>query len=165
MIYISKIVFMAVSLAMLVSGCGFQMRGEWQLPASVQNTVMTGGAQQLYTHLQREFRAASANLERPPGESGVARIVVSQNVMDRRVLSVDNTGKVIEYELFYLLRFKVVGADGNVLVKEQQINMVRDYPFISTEVGGAYNEELLLRDNMYKDMARQIMRRIQAQAS
>ena len=101
MIYISKIVFMAVSLAMLVSGCGFQMRGEWQLPASVQN----------------------------------------------------------------LLRFKVVGADGNVLVKEQQINMVRDYPFISTEAGGAYNEELLLRDNMYKDMARQIMRRIQAQAS
>ena len=81
------------------------------------------------------------------------------------MLIFQNRGKVIEYEIYYLLRFKVVGANGDVIVKEQQINMVRDYPFVATEVIGSSNEEILLRDDMYKDMARQIMRRIQAQAS
>lgn len=163
--YIKYIVFMAVSLSLLVTGCGFQMRGDWQLPASVQNTVMSGGTQQLYTHLQREFRAASASLTRPPAESSAASIVILQDTMERRVLSVDNRGKAIEYQIIYLFRFKVLGADGKVLVKEQQINIARDYPFVATEVGGAFNQELSLRDDLRKDMARQIMRRIQAQAS
>jgi LPS-assembly lipoprotein len=154
--------FLVAGLTLLLPGCGFQMRGDWELPSSLQNTVMSGGGQALYTYLQREFRAASASLERPPVE-GAARLIVSQNTMNKRVLSVDNRGKVIEYEIYYLLKFKILGADGNLIVKEQQINMTRDYPFVATQVIGASHEEALLRDNMYKDMARQIMRRIQAQ--
>jgi LPS-assembly lipoprotein len=90
--------------------------------------------------------------------------MVLQDTMDKRVLSIDTRGKVIEYEIFYLFRFKVLDAEGRPVVKEQQINMVRDFPFAATEVIGSSNEENLLRDNMYKDMARQIMRRMQAQA-
>ena len=155
--------FMVAGLSLLLAGCGFQMRGDWQLPSALQNTVMSGGGQRLYTYLQREFRAASASLERSPGQSGSARLMVLQDTMDKRVLSIDTRGKVIEYEIFYLFRFKVLDAEGRTIVKEQQINMVRDFPFAATEVIGSSNEENLLRDNMYKDMARQIMRRMQAQ--
>ena len=140
------------------------MRGDWQLPAAAQTTVMKGGAQPLFIYLQREFRAASANLLRPGDASGAATLRILQQTMEKRVLSVDNRGKVIEYEIFYLLRFKFLDSSGNTLLPEQRIVMVRDYPFAATDVLGASQEERLLRDDMYKDMARQIMRRIQVQA-
>ena len=157
-----KIVFLIVGLAMLMIGCGFQMRGDWQLPSSMQQTVMSGGNQALYENLQREFRAASASLTRPEGETDKARLFILQDQMDKRVLSVDNRGKVIEFEIYYLLRFKLLDAEGNAIVSAQQINLARDYPFASTDVLGSGQEEALLRIDMYRDMAKQIMRRIQA---
>ena len=155
--------FGVVIIAMLLAGCGFQMRGEWQLPAVMQNTVMSGGNQVLYIHLQREFRAASAELSRPQGDVSGAHIIIQHNQMDKRVLSVDSRGKVIEYEIYYDLHFKLLDGTGNQIVPPQKINLTRDYPFVATDVLGASQEEVLLRNDMYRDMARQVMRRIQSQ--
>jgi len=159
-----RLAFLVVSISLLLSGCGFQMRGEWQLPASMKNTVMTGGGQVLYTFLQREFRSASAELTRREGDILGAHLIITQNQMNKRVLSVDNRGKVIEYEIYYIVHFKLLDENGQPIVPAQQINMTRDYPFIATDVLGAGQEEALLRKDMYQAMARQIVRRIQAQA-
>ena len=151
-------------LVLLLVACGFQMRGEWQLPSAMQQTVMSGGSPALYRELQREFRSASAKLSRPEGNISSAHLFILQNQLEKRVLSVDSRGKVVEYEIYYLLRFKVLDGKGNQLVSEQQINMTRDYPFAATNVIGAGQEETLQRDELYRDMARQLMRRIQSQA-
>mgnify|MGYP001826311358 CR=1 FL=1 len=154
---------LAIILALLLAGCGFQMRGDWQLPASMQQTVMSGGSRVLYENLQREFRAAEASLTRPEGSIQSTRLVITQDRMDRRVLSVDNRGKVIEFEVYYLLQFKILDAEGNQIMPPQQINLTGVYPFASTDVLGSAQEESLLRDDLYGDMARHMMRRIQAQ--
>lgn len=153
-----------MAIVVVLTGCGFQMRGDWQLPPAARASVMSGGVQPLYTYLQREFRAADADLQRPGSLSNAATLSILQETNDKRVLSVDNRGKVIEYELAYILMFNLVAPGGEILVPNQQIVMVRDYPFGATDVLGSSQEELLLRDDMYKDMARQIMRRIQVQA-
>jgi len=156
--------FLVIGISMLLGGCGFQMRGDWQLPPTMKQTVMSGGNQVLYDNLQREFLAASASLTRPQGNIQTAHLSILQSQMDRRVLSIDNQGKVIEYEIYYLLRFKLLDENGNQIVPEQQINMTRDFPFAATAVIGASQEEALQRKDMYRDMAQQIMRRIQAQS-
>jgi LPS-assembly lipoprotein len=163
--FMRRLAFLVVSISLLLGGCGFQMRGEWQLPVSMKNTVMTGGGQVLYTFLQREFRSASAELTRRDGDILGAHLIVTQSQMDKRVLSVDNRGKVIEYEIYYILNFKLLDKDGQSIMPAQRINMTRDYPFASTDVLGSNQEELLLRKDMHQDMARQIMRRIQAQTN
>ena len=117
------------------------------------------------TFLQREFRSASAELTRRDGDILGAHLIITQNLMDKRVLSVDNRGKVIEYEIYYILNFKLLDKDGQSIMPAQRINMTRDYPFASTDVLGSSHEERLLRKDMYQDMARQIMRRIQAQTN
>ena len=155
--------YLVVGVSLLLGGCGFQMRGDWQLPSSMKETVMSGGGQVLYETLQREFRSASASLTRPEGSIQTAHLTILKNQMDKRVLSVDNRGKVIEYEIYYILHFKLLDKGGNQIVPVQQINMTRDYPFAATDVIGASQEEALLRSDMYRDMARQMMRRIQAQ--
>lgn len=151
-----------VLISLLLSGCGFQMRGEWQLPASMNNTVLSGGSDATYRNLQREFRSASASLDRRSGDIKGAHLFISQDRMEKRVLSVDNRGKVIEYEIYYILNFRLLDEKGNQIVSPQRINMTRDYPFAATDVIGASQEEALLRRDMYRDMARQVMRRIQA---
>ncbi|MCW8962804.1 MAG: LPS assembly lipoprotein LptE [Gammaproteobacteria bacterium] len=159
-----RLAYLVVGISLLLGGCGFQMRGDWQLPSSMKQTVMSGGGRVLYETLQREFRAASASLTRPEGDIQTAHLTILKNQMDKRVLSVDNRGKVIEYEIYYILHFKLLDENGNQIVPVQQINMTRDYPYAATDVLGASQEEALLRNEMYGDMARQMMRRIQALA-
>jgi len=161
--FMRHLVFLVVSISLLLGGCGFQMRGEWQLPASMKSTVMSGGSQNLYNFLQREFRSASAELGRREGDIQGAHLIVTQSQMNKRVLSVDNRGKVIEYEIYYIVNFKVLDESGKSIIPAQQINMTRDYPFAATDVIGSGYEEQLLRKDMYQDMTRQIMRRIQSQ--
>ena len=58
----------------------------------------------------------------------------------RRVLSVDsNTGKAREYELAYTVKFNLVDGDGEALVSEQLVRLVRDFVFDEDAVLNAGN--------------------------
>lgn len=154
-----------ISLIMsTLPACGFQMRGEWSLPVVMQQTTYTSGSRDLFRALERAFRAASATIIQGDGVAGGTRLRVTGEILDRRVLSVDNTGKAIEYELFYVLTFDVLDGQGNLLVKPQRMSMTRDYLFAAADVHGTSRQEALLREEMRREMANLIMRRIQASA-
>ncbi len=152
------------TLMTALTACGFQMRGDWTLPSVMQQTAYTSGSRDLFNELERNFRAASASITRSDSTAGGTRLRVTGETMSRRVLSVDNTGKAIEYELFYVLTFDVLDGNGNLVVKPQRMTMTRDYLFAAADVHGTSRQETLLREEMRKEMANLILRRIQASA-
>jgi len=155
----------AILLALLLAGCGFQMRGDWQLPAAMNQTAISGKySQALFDELKRNFKSASASLTKGPGSASQTQLRIFDDRMDRRVLSVGATGKVLEYELFYIVDFDVVGEKGRPIVKRQKLVLTRDYLFEEDNVIGSGRQEDLLRGNLRQDMVALMMRRIQAQA-
>ena len=149
-----------------LTACGFQMRGDWNLPPSMQNTVISGAyTREMYDELKRNFQSASANLTKGPPSEGSANLRIFEDRVDQRVLSIDVNGKVQEYELFYILRFDVVHPDGKQIVPIQRIVMTRNYLFEDKQVIGTSREESLLKIDLRKDVARDLMRRLQMQAS
>ena len=157
-----RLAYLVVAVSLFLSGCGFHLRGEGKLPPSMKQVVMTGGTQVLYENLRKAFRLASSSLTRPEGDIQTNHLMIIRDQMDKRVLSVNSRGKVIEYEVSYILHFKLLDRNGNQVMPLQQIEMTRDYSFTETDVIGASQKETLLRDDLYRDMVRQIMRRIRA---
>jgi LPS-assembly lipoprotein len=70
---------------------------------------------------------------------------------------------VAEYELHEGTSFELVSANGDSLVPPQEISSLMTYLNPETEVLGKQQEEEALRDDMRRDLANKIMRRLQAQ--
>jgi len=145
-----------------MTGCGWRLRGSSTLDVSLPP-------------LQLQFQQAGVELRRELGQSldsaGVSVtdaaelvLIIHSESQGRRVLSVNSSGKVNEYELQYELLFSV--RDGEeTLVSNQRIRQQRDYQFDEAAVLAKGEEERRLFDFMRRMSIQSLMRRLQSLAS
>ncbi len=152
--------FAALSLVLL-SACGFHLRAAVELPAVLETTYLQ--SQNLYsgiaTELRLELQSAGADLtDQRDAATGV--VIVLNERSQRRVLSVGSAGRASEYELFEEVSFALEDPQGNVLLEPQTLRMTRDLVFDDTQLLGKVGEAEVIRRQMQRDLARQIITRI-----
>jgi LPS-assembly lipoprotein len=151
-----------VPLLVVLSACGFHLRGDVELPPVLQDTFIdskdpyTGIARPLRNQLERSDVTV---LETREQASAVLKIVAERS--ENRVLSVGSSGKATEYELFNEVIFSLSDAAGKVLIKPQTVRMTRDLVFDETELLGKVSEADSIHREMLDSLARQILMRIQ----
>ncbi len=150
-------------LLALVSGCGFQLRGEVELPAVLQDTYIE--SQDPFTGIARPLRAqlerSQVNvLETREQASAVLKIVSERS--ENRVLSVGSRGKATEYELYDSVVFSLADASGKQLIAPQTLSITRDLVFDQNELLGKLTEADSIHRQMLESLARQVLMRIQA---
>ncbi len=158
----AALLFLAV-LSALTSGCGFQLRGELELPSAMDAVMLQGidrYSEQGQDIVVSLVAVGSRVTQDPVDATSVLRI--THRSMERRVLSVDAAGKANEYELIYRLSFLLEDKTGEILVPTQTILQVRDYIFDLDNVLGKSEEEALLRRQLEKDAALRMLRRLEA---
>jgi len=156
--------FLLLLALALLSGCGFQLRGKIALPANIGPVHIQGLGE--YDEVRRELvQLIRFNDIQVTGQREQAGSIlrISDRSSDRRVLSVDGNGNVAEYELHEGARFTLLAKDGTTLVESQPVSTLNTYLNSETEVLGKQQEEGQLRKDMQRDLAAQIMRRLQAQ--
>ena len=156
-------VTIVIMLLALLPACGFQLRGEVELPSALQATYLQ--SKNPYTGMARalrvELEAAGARIvESSEGSTSVLHIV--RETSENRILSVGSTGKASEYELFNEVVFSLSDVQGDVLIKPQSLRMTRDLVFDETELLGKVSEAEGIHRQMRRNMARQIITRIGA---
>lgn len=152
---------MAVALLTLTA-CGFSLRGPVVLPASMQNVYVQGGSLDLNREL-KGLLASSANVVDEASEAQVILHIESEK-QTRRTLSTDTRGKVREMELYYSVVYSVrkAGDGGELLLEHESIKLLRDYLNDESDVLGKSNEATVLYEDMQRDAAQRILRRIQS---
>lgn len=150
-------------MALLVSGCGFHLRGGVEFPPSVQTLSVQAANpySELAEDLRRVLRSSGVRVVDKPREADAVVHVLGENA-GRRVVSVSSGGKVREYELLYTVMFNVADRQGRETITPQTITLSRDYIFDETAVLGTAEEEALLHRDMQQQAVRQILRRVQA---
>lgn len=153
------------ALMLAVSACGFHLRGDVKLAPQLARVHIQGGDvyDPLVRDLTRALTAAGSTVVTGAGEA-TAILQVLKNSGDRRVLSVQTTGKVQEYELYQLFEFRVRDAAGRELLEPQRLELTRDYLFDANDVLGKSAEEEVLRRDMRRDLVRLTMLRLEALA-
>lgn len=153
----------ATAALLVLSACGFHLRGDVQLVPQLAKVYFQGGDP--YDPLVRDWTralttAGSVIVEEPTDATAIVQILTNSG--DRRVLSVRATGKVQEYELYQTLQFRVRDAAGVELLESQQLQVTRDYLFDPNDVLGKTGEEESLRRDMRRDLVRLAMLRLEA---
>ncbi len=152
-----------VALAALLAGCGFHLRGQ-RAAAGVEDlgALHVRASAALVEALRSEVAGSGGRLVEDAGEADV-RIVVAGEAFSRRVLSVDpQSGKASEYQLRYRLSFAASGRDGRSIVASEPLELARDFVFDRGALIGKGREEGRLREELRREAARRILRRVSA---
>jgi len=152
--------------ALLLGGCGFQLRGEARLPAALDQTALLvpDDTSPFVRELQLMLRANGVELSDQPGE-GRASLRVFSERMRRETLTISGDARVREYVLIFEVDFSLTDPDGEVMIDRETQRLTRDYSFDEQEILAATREEEFLRDNLRKAMAARLLRRLEALGS
>lgn len=148
-------------LASALTGCGFELRGQMTLPSDIRQIHVQGPAV-LKNEVEVALTGSGVAVASEPAAAD-AVLAIESDRFNRRVLSVDpDTGKEREFELVYVVNFRATRGNGESLLESQRVNLLRDYVFDADAVIGKSREEDVLRQEMRRDAAQQILRRLES---
>ena len=153
---------LALLFPLLLTACGFQLRGAAVLPPGINKLHVVSGDQLLRNDLDVLLQGSDAQLVTTRAEAQII-LTVSNARYDRRVLSVDpNTGREREFELSLALDVVATGPQGQVMLTPQTLSVQRDYVFDQSGLIGAGNEETVLQTEMRRAILQQVLYRLRA---
>lgn len=143
-------------LTLVLSACGFHLRGQYALPPqlnpiSVQTSVVT---------LERDLTAGIQRMGGTVAANAPLRLHITSERINRQTTTIDSRAKAAEYTLFYEVDFQIKYASGIPAEPERTIRLRRTYQFDNTRIVGKYEEENTLIDDLRQQAVGQILARL-----
>ena len=146
---------------LLLTSCGFHLRGSVALPPTLSDIAVKGAT----TDIAPDLRIALKNAGVRVVDSATMVLQLRAEQYGKRVLSVDTLGRAQEYGLSYTVRFSLKdmaeGKNGVVWISDSVVTKTRDLRFDAAAVLGTANEQTQLNAEMRHDAVLQILRQLQ----
>jgi LPS-assembly lipoprotein len=151
-----------LAAAFALAACGFHLRGNAQLPSSMQRVHLdVSGNRDLQRHLARALQIAGISVE-DSGGPGIAELRVPVAVFSTETVSAGGYSRISEFAVRYQVQFDVTDAAGQVLVPNQRIDMSREYSYDATNTVGNSSQVQEIQRSLNDDMVQAILFRLQA---
>jgi LPS-assembly lipoprotein len=149
-------------LLLLLSGCGFQLRGATTVPMELSRTYIDTSDRRtlFYRELRDVLRKSGVEVVDDPADS-TAIFNINSDETGQRVLSVSARNVPREFEVFYTVVYGVVTTD-KVIMSPRRQTLTRDYIWDETLVLGKEKEEQLLREAIVHDLTRNVLIQLSA---
>lgn len=152
-----------VMLVVLLSACGFQLRGEARLPDAMARTwLAVPDANSIFVReLSLRLQADGVELVSEP-EADVAVLRIFRERLQSQPLTISGQARVREFVLVFELDFALEDAAGESLITRETLRLTREYSFDEQAILAATREEEFLRADLRRAMAAQLLRRLEA---
>lgn len=152
---------LATLFALLLSACGFQLRGSYTLPFDTLHISLPTSSE-LHAVLKRNILASTQTLIVDDSKSAQATLAITGDRQVKDILSLNSAGRVREFQLVRTVGFRVHDAANRDLIPPGQIVLRRDITFNDTQVLSKESEENLLWRDIQNDLVQQLLRRLAA---
>jgi len=151
-----------LALFMLLSACGFALRGVTPMPFKTLYVGIPDNTQ-FGADVRRSLRAASPDtkLVDTPKEAQA----ILQQVSDSRTLrevSLNAQGRVEEYELGINYTFRLIDNKGRALIPDTTLSIYREMPYDDQVVQAKQGQIDTLYKAMQRDLVTRVLRRMTA---
>ncbi len=157
-----KIILIAGSVmtSMLLAACGFQLRGNANLPYDTLHVAASATS-----GFAIDFRRAVAWSSRTrivdSQKDAQATLHLLTETREKSILSLSGGGRVREYDLRYRISYRVTDKDNTELRPATQIVLRRDLSYNDVDTLSKESEEALLYRDMQADAVSQVLRQLQ----
>ena len=149
-----------VALALLLSSCGFPLRGTAAPPFETLYIPNTSGG--LALDLKRYIQGGTNTKVIDSVDKAQARLELIGETRGRNILSLSGAGRVRELQLVYRVNLRVHDGKGNEFLALTPLSITRDLTYNDTDVLAKEAEEVNIYREMQVDLVQQILRRLSA---
>ena len=162
MLWFERLRLSALVFTLLLSSCGFSIRGAAHFPPGMSAVYIDTNNRQspFYRELTTTIRNAGLTLESKRDDADTV-IKVLNDETGRRPLTVSARNVPREYEIFYLINYSVSIANQEVM-SPQRLVLTRDYTYDETKVLGKAREEDVLREAIAADLVGLLVQQVSA---
>jgi len=154
-------IFLAAFPAVLVAGCGFQLRRLEGIPfASLYVDAPPNSA--VAQHIIASLKANKATRLAASASEAEAVLKIHSETRSKSILSLSGAGRVTEYRLGLNVSYTVTGRNDRALAVPEVIELIRDLTYDDSLLLAKAAEEGLLNRDMEDDATRRILRRLQS---
>ena len=150
-----------VVVALLLSACGFHLRGVFSLPFDTLYIVQPESSE-LRAVIKRNVEASTQTRVVTDAKEAQATLSILNNDQQKNILSVNSAGKVREFQLVRTFMFRVQDPKGQDFVPASTIRITREITFNDSAVLAKEAEEALLWRDIQNDLVQQLLRRLAA---
>ena len=152
--------FILLAAAILLTSCGFQLRGTANLPFETLH-VAAPPSSSFATELRRAVVTGSQTRVTGNAKEALATLHVVGEEREKLILSLSGGGRVREYQLIYRIRYRLTSKDNKELRPLTQIALHRDLSYTDADTLSKESEEALLFRDMQTDAVSQLLRQLQ----
>ena len=147
-------------LALLITGCGFHLRGSVSVP--FDTLYIPNAKSGIALELKRNIEAGtSVKVVDDPKVADAVLELTGEN-REKIILSLTGTGRVREFRLRYTVNYRVHDGKGVNYVPTTLVQLTRDVTYNDADILAKESEEQLLFRDMQTDLVQQVMRRLSA---
>lgn len=152
-------------MAIMLTGCGFQLRGQIDLPEPMRQMALAtpDATSDFVRELTAQLRANGVQLT-DGATAGASRLVIERERVYREALTISQDARVREYVLYLEVRFGFFDSDGEPIVENEVVRLSREYRFDEQAILGSSREEEVLTQDLSRELAAQLIRRLASQA-
>lgn len=155
-----SIAWALIALSVLLTGCGFALRGTQQVPAALQPLAVDCGNVPggLCQSLKEQLTLNGVTVTDPPQADYLLRL--SSFDRQRRTSAITTTAAAAEYTLRHSVALQVVTRDRIPLIEPATLSAVEAYRYDETNVLAKRREEAALEQQLYNRLSQQIIFRL-----
>ena len=150
-------------LITIVSGCNWRLRGDGASDSVTPKTFLNmgnSGGQKQSTYRELHALLTQQKVLESRAQAKVQLALGEQN-FDRRTISANSNARTAEFELTLKIPYKILSQQGTALYSDTAL-LTRSYRFNEQDIVGENKEEELLKQEMTRDIAQQILRQLNA---
>jgi LPS-assembly lipoprotein len=146
-----------IGLAVLLSACGFQLRGTGDVQFALKELDVS--ARNAYGETLKQVREVLQNNAVRVYPGAPYSLILSNEQEDQRTASYTSSARTAEYELTMTLDYEIRGAK-NLLLLNNQLEVQNFYVQDSNNLIGSGQEAAQLRQEMRRDLVQQLVQRL-----
>jgi len=151
-----------LSLALLCSGCGFQLRDDVELPPQMAKTQLVIDDE--YSDLARRVRVMleQSGVQFVKGDEASAILEIPVNRVATDVLTIGDNARVREYRISHTVRFRLLDAQGQELLGWQNLRQAREVSFDEQRILAGSREQEYLEKELADTVSRMLISRLES---
>jgi LPS-assembly lipoprotein len=149
-----------LATALLLTACGFKLRGEATLPFATM-FVQAPPSSQFAVQLRRAVAAGSQTKIADSQKDAQVTLQILNELREKSILSLSGAGRVSEFQLRYRVSYRLYDGKTTEYIPTSEIVLQRDFSFSDQAALSKESEELLLYRDMQADAVQQLVRRLQ----
>jgi LPS-assembly lipoprotein len=151
---------LGLSLALLLAGCGFQLRGTIDLPPDWEELHLSTSSPN--SELSQALRNGAAQAGIRWRELTEANYIVhlGNESFQRRNLTIGNNARAAEFELEMSTRLRVTDRTGRELLPATRVTTLQVITNDPENIAGKAEEARLLRDEMRRTLVQELLRKL-----